>query len=278
MGAGCSSQSQFSPSQSKNSFYSEKANRLGRVPPASGAPRIICLVFCIFMGSICLGSVCAIAQTAVAETGASETSRYTVSAGRLGIPAKAAKHLESAHQHFKKMDLSGALTEIDRSLQVDPNCARAFTMRSYLKLAQGDSNGAVKDATRAAALDPHDPESLIALATAYNSVKESQKAFEAAREALSIRPDSWQARLEMAKSLYGEDQDVLALSTLDLVNTDFPDVHLVRADVLTRLGRSQEAALQFGIFLQQAPNDPRGPQIRRIIAAADAGEVHPETR
>lgn len=241
-------------------------------------PRIICLFFFIFMGSICLGPICSIAQTAVAETAASETSRYTVSVGRLGIPAKAAKHLESAHQHFKKMDLSGALTEIDRSLQVDPNCARAFTMRSYLKLAQSDSNGAVEDATRAAVLDPYDPESLIALATAYNSIKEFRKAFEAARKALSLRADSWRARLEMAKSLYGEDQYVQALSTLDLVNTDFPDVHLVRADVLTRLGRSQEATRQFGIFLQQAPNDPRGPQVRQIIAAADTGEVHPETR
>lgn len=205
---------------------------------------------------------------AVEKTAVLKSSRYTVSVARLSIPSKAGKYLESAQRRFTKMDLRGAITEIDRALQIDPDCAPAFSMRAYVKLAANDFSGAVDDAAQATALDSYDPASYIALATAYNYVREFEKAAEAARKALSILPDAWQARLEIAKSLYGQEQYVPALSTLDLVNADFPDVHLVRADVLMCLGRSREGAEQFSLFLRQAPNDPRGEQIRKIVNTA----------
>jgi len=47
----------------------------------------------------------------------------------------------------------------------------------------------------------------------------------------------------------------VALREMDDLNQDFPDVHLVRANVLARLNRAQEAAGEFKRFLQQAPED-----------------------
>jgi predicted RNA polymerase sigma factor len=60
---------------------------------------------------------------------------------------------------------------------------------------------------------------------------------------------------------------------LDELNNDFPDVHLVRANILQRLDRSQEAAEQFSQFLQEAPNDPRSEQIKRIVASSTAAAI-----
>jgi hypothetical protein len=57
----------------------------------------------------------------------------------------------------------------------------------------------------------------------------------------------------------------LALTILDQLNRDTPDVHLVRANSLMRLGRPQEAARQFSVFLEEAPGDSRGDQIRQIL-------------
>jgi tetratricopeptide (TPR) repeat protein len=199
---------------------------------------------------------------------APEPPEYTVSAARLSVPASASKHLQLAHRRFSKLDLRGAVKEIDRALEIDPVCAQALSMRSFVKLAMNDLSGAVEDATHATVLDPHDGEAYIALATAYNSVKQFQKAVEAARQALSIHPDVWQARLEMAKSLYGRGEYVPALSVLERVDKDFPDVHLVRADLLMCLGRSREAIEQFTLFLKQAPTDSRGAQVRQIVATA----------
>jgi tetratricopeptide (TPR) repeat protein len=198
---------------------------------------------------------------------------YAVSVAQLSIPAKAIKHLESAHKHFTKSDLPGAIREIDQALEIDPGCAQAFSLRAFVELALKNFNGAVGDAMRAVALDPHDPESYLALATAYNSAQDFSKAAEAAQQALSLNPDAWQGQLELAKSWYSQGQYGLALNALNRINQDFPDVHLVRANVLMCLGRAAEAAEQFRLFLKQAPDDPRDVQIRQIVA--NVGENPP---
>jgi tetratricopeptide (TPR) repeat protein len=162
------------------------------------------------------------------------------------------------------MNFDRASREVDSALRADPGCAQAFSMRAFIKLAKKDSQGAVADAKRAALLDPGDAESFIALTMAYNSLKDFQKAEEAVQHALSLRPDSWQARLELAKSFFGQGEFVLALCELDLANIDFPDAHLVRGNVLMRLGRRPEAVEEFDTFVREAPNDPRGEQIQRI--------------
>jgi tetratricopeptide (TPR) repeat protein len=191
---------------------------------------------------------------------------YTVSAQTLGVPAKARSHLKLAQEKFSKSDFAGAQSEIDRALQVDSTCAAAFTMRAFLRLSSRDFNGAIDDATRGHALDPSDANAYLALATAYNSVSRFQKAEAAALQALGVRPDLWQGRLEMAKALYGEGRLVLTLRELDELNKDFPDVHLLRANTLVALGRTEEAAQEFALFLKEAPGDRRSEQVNRIVA------------
>jgi tetratricopeptide (TPR) repeat protein len=197
-------------------------------------------------------------------------SSYAVSLARLSIPAKAIKHLEAAKKRFNKWDLSGATREIDQALEIDPDCAEAFSMRAFVKLALKNFAGAIEDAHRAIALDPDDPVPSLALATAYNAAKEFSKAAEAAQQALSLNPNAWQGRLELAKSWYSQGQYALALNALDQINVDFPDVHLVRANALMCLGRAAEATEQFRIFLRQAPDDSRYEQIARIVAITGA--------
>jgi tetratricopeptide (TPR) repeat protein len=210
----------------------------------------------------------AIAFPTAAEDVAPEPPQDTVSAARLRVQAKTWKHLESAHAQFSKGNLTGAAMEVDRVLKVDPACAPAFTMRAFLNLAEKDRAGAVEDAKMAILLDPHAAESFVALAMAYNSLKEFERAREAAGRALSLHPDSFQSQLELAKSFYGEGHLVLALRELELVGLDFPDVHLVRGNVLMGLDRSAEAADEFEIFLKEAPSDSRTEQIRAVVAAA----------
>jgi tetratricopeptide (TPR) repeat protein len=194
----------------------------------------------------------------------------TVSLAQLSIPAKVIKHLEAAQKRFSSHDMPGTLAEIEHALKIDSRCARAFSLRSFVKLAMNDFNGAIEDAVRAVALDPHDAESYLALATAYNDAGQFAKAADAALRAINMSPNAWQGRLELAKSLYGQSQYVMALNALNFIRKDFPDVHLVRADVLMQLERSREAAEEFKLFMKQAPNDPRDGRIRQIVAAAQS--------
>jgi tetratricopeptide (TPR) repeat protein len=190
---------------------------------------------------------------------------YAVSVQQLRTPEKVQMYLKLANQQFAKLNFAGAEREVERALQADRSCAAAFSMRAFLSIASRNLNGAIDDAKRAALLDPYDAEAYLAEATAYNSLTRFQDAEEASRQALRLRPDLWQGQLELAKALLGQGRFVLAWRDLEELRKDFPDVHLVRANVLVNLHRSREAAEEFTHFLQEAPDDPRNEQIRQIV-------------
>lgn len=193
-----------------------------------------------------------------------------ISVSRLRIPEKAAKHLEVSQKWFAETQFDRASMEIDRAIKIYPAFAQAFCMKALVQLARKDFTGSVESAAQAISLDETDAYSWIALATAFNSLNEWPEAEAAASRALLLDSFAWQGRLEMAKSLYGEEKYVLALKTLDQLHQDIPDIHLVRANSLMRLGRSQEAVRQFSIFLQESPSDSRSEQIRQILARVRA--------
>ncbi len=163
------------------------------------------------------------------------------------------------------MHLAQATEEIDLAIRIYPGFAQAYRMMALVQLAEKDFTGSVESAAQAIRLDSADAYSWVALATAYNSLNEWSEAEAAAGQVLMLDPSAWQGRLELAKSFYGEGKFVLALNTLDQLNPNIPDIHLVRANSLIRLGRPQEAAQQFSVFLQQAPGDSRVDQIREIL-------------
>lgn len=193
--------------------------------------------------------------------------QYAVSVQQLRVSPKIRAHLAKAQQQFYRMKLSAAAEEIDQALRIDPACAQAFTMRAFIKLASQDASGAAEDAAYSASLDPNDAQAFLALATAYNSTRNFQKAEAAAGQVLRLRPDLWQGRLELVKALYQQNRLDEALLELASLKNDFPDVHLVRGNVLMKLGRRGEGAKEFQAFLDQAPHDPRGARIKQIVAS-----------
>jgi adenylate cyclase len=186
------------------------------------------------------------------------------------VPSKAVTHLEAAQRHFLKMQLAQTTDELDRAIRIYPGFAQAFRLMALVHLAERDFTASVENAAHAISLDGADAYSWVALATAYNSLNEWPEAEAAAGRALEVDSRAWQGRLELAKSFYGEARFALALNTLDqlhqdIPDIDIPDIHLVRANSLMRLGRSQEAAQQFAVFLREAPGDSRVDQIRQIL-------------
>jgi tetratricopeptide (TPR) repeat protein len=206
------------------------------------------------------------------ESRGQNLSPYVVSISHLRVPEKALGHLDAAQKRFAKMELERATVEIDRAIAIYPGFAQAFCMRALVQLAEKDFTGSVESAAHAISLDGADPYSWIALATAFNSLKEWPEAEAAAGQGLALNSLAWQGRLELAKSYYGQGKYTLALSTLEGLRQDIPDIHLVRADSLMRIGHPQEAARQFLIFLQETPGDPRAEQIRQILSQVQAAQ------
>ena len=190
----------------------------------------------------------------------------TVSARQMQTRDKARAQVVAAQEHFDNLELSRAIEELNAAVHIDATCSEAWSMRSLVKVALKDFPGAIGDAREAIQLDPENAFAYAALGTAQNSIREFPAAEQALRQALEIQPDFWQAQLELAKTWYGEKRYVLSLRQLDLIGQDFADVHLVRANVLMSLNRRDEGLQEFGRFAQQAPNDPRLPQVRQILA------------
>jgi tetratricopeptide (TPR) repeat protein len=270
-GRHCRSAVQSCLQQRKSSLHNKKENQHSRLAALDQRFASVCLLIVLVSIPVCIVAQApeeADRESVVNTAGTAVPNELpdTVSVARLSVPAKAAKHLDWAQKRFIKSDLTDAVREIDQALKIYPECAQAFSMRAFVKLALKDLPGAIQDAHRAVTIDPHDPASSLALATAYNDANEFSNAAVAAQQALSLNPNAWQGRLELAKSWYNQGQYNVALSALDRIDKDFPDVHLVRANILMRMGRATEATEQFLIFLKQAPDDPRDAEIRRIVA------------
>ncbi len=156
--------------------------------------------------------------------------------------------------------------EINHAIEIYPGFVQAFCMKALVQLAEKDFTRSVESAAHAISLDSTDAYSWIALATAFNSLKEWPEAEAAAGRALASNPSAWQGRIELAKSFYGEGKYVQALNTLDRLTQDVPDIHLIRANSLMRLGHPQGAAQEFSVFLRESPRDSRADQIRQILS------------
>lgn len=210
-------------------------------------------------------------KTIAQSVGASpqNVTNYNVSVQQLKVSSRARAHLERAQKAFAEANMPQALKEVERTLVSDPQCAQAFIMRSLVKLALKDAEGAAVDSGEATTLDPNDGYAFLVLATAYNFHGETDAAITAARQALRLSSDLWQAHLEIAKALYQQKRFESALHELETLQVNFPDVHLVRGDVFMMLGRRKEGSDEFRLFLLQAPSDPRVAKIRQIVADSD---------
>ena len=206
----------------------------------------------------------------LASNSGAKTAENTVSANRLGTTERTRKYIQQAHKAFAESRTEDAMGDLNLALGENPRCAAALTMRALVKLSTKDLDGALDDATHAAALDPDREESYIAMATALNALGQFKKGGEVSAQALMLDIDSWQARLELAKSLYGQNQFVLALHELDFLDNDFPDIHLLRGNVLIQLERREKAVEEFEHFLQEAPHDPRSSKVSQIVAGSKA--------
>jgi Tfp pilus assembly protein PilF len=196
-------------------------------------------------------------------------SRYTVSARQLSISERTRARLTAAQRDFERGRTSGAMEQLQAVMEMSPSCSEAWSMRAFIRMSMRDIAGATADALHAQELDSGNADAFLALASAYNASRMFPEAETALQRALQLRPNSWQARLELAKTWYGERRFALALRQLELIERDFPDVHLVRANTLVSLGRNSEAAKEFRTFLQEAPTDSRALQIQQIVAQFD---------
>jgi tetratricopeptide (TPR) repeat protein len=93
--------------------------------------------------SISIGRATSRVTTLIAESNAQNTTQPAVN------------YLVSALQKYNKQDYRGAVADYDRAILIDPNYAKAYSYRGFVKAGQlQDYRGGLTDLNRAIQLDP----------------------------------------------------------------------------------------------------------------------------
>jgi TonB family protein len=107
-------------------------------------------------------------------------------------------------------EIKGARKAFEKSISLKPDFAPGYTATAYLQLLSNDNRGAVKNAEKAAALDPKNYESRYIAGTARLRQKQTAEALAMAEEALKIKPDYSQAlilKTETLISMFARERD-----------------------------------------------------------------------
>lgn len=142
---------------------------------------------------------------AYAETG------YTDAAIQQFKIAIAKNHrLPSAHyslgaaylQSMGQIDFSLAEAEFKKELQISPNDFLSYSQLGYIALSQHHFQAAEKYLSRAAALNPTDPDVFLSLGQLYVETKQSAKAEAALRESISLTRDLSRNHYQVQRAHY----------------------------------------------------------------------------
>ena len=128
--------------------------------------------------------------------------RYEKNGGVFGLPKSLVQSIDQraagtpanpevaqARERLRSGDPAGATRLLRGVLARDARSIVALQALAEAQLAMGDSHGARESASRAAALDDHDPRSHVLLGDALSAVGERLAAQDAYRRSLRLRPD-----------------------------------------------------------------------------------------
>ncbi len=144
-------------------------------------------------------------------------------------------------KHFNR-----ARSDFDKCLALKAFLPDCYAWKSKLDYSQGDHESAIKNATLAIKHDPKNHSAWSNRGLAYLALQRNDLALADLRKALSLSPQDTTLRLNLAHTLYVCDQDKEALSQLDLLLKQKPELaaaYQERSCVNRALKRYEQALL-----------------------------------
>lgn len=207
-------------------------------------------------------------------------------------PMDAAAWLLSGRRKLSQGDAAGAISDLDRAIELDPSLALAWGERGVARMNQGDAEGASVDLWRATelgstdasirvaqglvlanlgrygdaiaildsalAIHPRHPNLLIARASVRVSLEQLPSALEDFDRALAIDPRSFDGLVGRAHVRTALGSPDAALADLDRaldLNPSYREARRQRGLLLARLGKNEEALAELGRALQLEPQN-----------------------
>ncbi len=191
-----------------------------------------------------------------ASTPTDAGSKERVSVSALQIPADARKELEDGMRELSNKRTGEARKHFEKALKKHPKFPQAL---HALALLDGEMapERAVARLRQAVEMDPAYAEGFVTLSRILNLLGNHAEALDAARKAVALRSDIWQAHYEMgvaALSLGQEEVAVEACKKIEgIAGLKTPELRLLRSGILLRQGKMEEAKVELTAFLELAP-------------------------
>lgn len=193
----------------------------------------------------------------------------SVSMASLAIPGKARKELDKGNKAAQQDDLQQAKQHFQKALELYPNYSAAANNLGAICLRLQDRDCARDSLERAIRIDPRSGPALQNLARVRMAEQNFAQAEQLLQRALAVEPTNPEALVAMARIelvLHKYADAVFYAHKLHAVPyTGFGVAHWIAAEALEAQGKSQEAALEYTAFLQEAPEHPLAPQARAAL-------------
>lgn len=200
----------------------------------------------------------------------SQDQSNAVSVSELMVPSKARKSFRKATERFKKADLAGARSEVDKALEMWPRFAAALTLRGFIKEHSTTPQDAVNDFNAALDVDRSYGLAYIGLAANYNDTGDFDKALSVLDRGTPYITLMWQSHYEISKALLGKRAFARALQEASRASTlfgdDTPGLCFVKAQAYLNLGNARAAREQVETFLKKNSNRPGVERLRQLLA------------
>ncbi|HZS55067.1 MAG TPA: tetratricopeptide repeat protein [Bryobacteraceae bacterium] len=175
------------------------------------------------------------------------------------VPKPALNEYKKSAEAFKKDDSLLAKQHLEKALEIDPRFADAHNDLGVAFARLGQMDHATAEFQRAIELSQQNSAASANLSVALYVKGEYHEASLTARQALRANPGLPQASYVLGLSLIAEHGDTNeTIASLERAASQYPESHIIAADILTKAGRRDEAVWHLKEYLRSAPaNDPR---------------------
>jgi tetratricopeptide (TPR) repeat protein len=184
-------------------------------------------------------------------------------------PPKALKAFAKGRDAFAKGRNQEAADFYRQAITADPEYVAAHLELACAQAALGELAESAAQFQKVIEMVPTQRDALVNLPIVLAKMRKYHEAGQVARRTLDLYPDAGKVHFVLAASMLAENGDSAeALDHLQKAAPEVPKAHLVAADVLTNLGRNQDAAGQLEQYLKSLPpNGPDRPAIEARLAS-----------
>lgn len=208
-----------------------------------------------------------------------ESTDAMVSALDLNVPPDAKKEFQHGVEAMQSNDPAGAAKRFQRAIELYPKYAMAWNHLGVIYMQTNQLDKGKEAFEKAVELNPHYPSALINLAKVRWSEKKTGDVEDLMRKAVAADPQNVEALAILCNALVVNGKTDEAVTDANRLHSmplhqQFALVHFLAARALVKENRPSDAAVQYQLFLQEAPSSPAAPQARQALAQLGGPQQH----